>query len=115
LCDAETYFSTHAPSRYMLMNEVVRGEWRDKLSSITHHDNTCRLQVLQAREDNVHLWDLLTELKTLGAIPVILNTSYNISRKPLVNSTAEALSVLANSEMYGTVVGDCFFQKAVSA
>ena len=113
-CDAETYFSVNSGSRYMLMNEVVRAEWRDKLSSITHHDNTCRLQILRVREDNAHLWDLLTQLKISGAISVLLNTSYNLSKKPLVNTTKDALSLLVDSQMYGAVVGNYFFEKAAA-
>lgn len=101
--DANTYFETPAPSRYMLMNDVVREEWRDKLSSITHEDHTCRLQVLGKRQDNTKLWDLLTAIEKEGGIPVLLNTSFNRSKKPLVNSANEALQLLSETDMDAVV------------
>jgi predicted NodU family carbamoyl transferase len=115
LCDAERYFVIHEPSRYMLFNNVVRDEWRDKLASITHQDGTARLQVLCSREDNPNLWDLLTQIANEGAIPVLLNTSFNLSRKPLVNSTIESLSLLINSQMAAAIIGDWFFDKSDAA
>jgi carbamoyltransferase len=101
--DANIYFETAAPSRYMLMNDVVREEWRERLSSITHEDHTCRLQVLSKRQDHVKLWDLLTAIEKEGAIPVFLNTSFNRSKKPLVNSANEALQLLTETEMDAVV------------
>lgn len=112
LCDAERYFVIHEPSRYMLFNNVVRDEWRDKLASITHQDGTARLQVLCGREDNPNLWDLLTQIANEGAIPVLLNTSFNLSRKPLVNSTIDALNLVTNSQMDAAIIGDWFFDKS---
>jgi carbamoyltransferase len=114
-CDAERYFVIQEPSRYMLFNNVVRDAWRDKLASITHQDGTARLQVLCNREDNPNLWDLLTQIANEGSIPVLLNTSFNLSRKPLVNSTAEALNLLLISQMDAAIIGDWFFAKSDAA
>jgi carbamoyltransferase len=111
LVDAPVYFESQSPSRYMLMNDVVVEEWRGELAAITHADGTARVQVLENRDDNVLLWDLLTEIAALGAIPVLLNTSFNLGGKPLANTTAEAIELLANSRMDAVIVEKFIFEK----
>jgi len=111
LIDAPTYFKMHAPSRYMLMNDVVVEQWRGDLAAITHADGTARVQVLESRDDNALLWDLLTEIAAQGAIPVLLNTSFNLGGKPLANTTAEAIELLAASRMDAVIVEQFVFEK----
>jgi carbamoyltransferase len=111
LADAHTYFDMRAPSRYMLLNDVVREEWRDKLAAITHVDGTARVQVIEERENNPLLWDLLGAVGAEGALPILLNTSFNLSGKPLVNTTADVLQLLAGSDMDAAVVSDVLFEK----
>ena len=111
MIDAPRYFETVLPSRYMLMNGIVLERWQRELASITHIDGTARVQVLETREDNELLWDLLTEISEQGAIPVLLNTSFNLSGKPLVNTTSEALELLDNSGMHAFVVEELIFEK----
>ncbi|MEY2518421.1 MAG: carbamoyltransferase [Verrucomicrobiota bacterium] len=109
--DATKYFQMRSPSRYMLMNDVVLEQWRAKLEAVTHIDGTARVQVLENREDNIFLWDLLSAISAQGAVPLLLNTSFNLNRKPLVNSSAEAVKLLSNSEMDAAVVGEFIFEK----
>lgn len=115
LSDAPTYFELQAPSRYMLMNDVVRPEWRETLAGITHVDGTARVQVLEDREDNPFLWDLLTAIEACGSVPVLLNTSFNVSGKPLTNTTSEALQVLASTRLDAVIVEDYVFDKGKAA
>jgi carbamoyltransferase len=111
LADACTYFEMVAPSRYMLMNDVVREEWRDQLAAVTHIDGTTRVQVLEGRDDNPPLWDLLAEIEAQGAAPVLLNTSFNLSGRPLVNRALEVLQLLTGSDMNAAIVAGFIFDK----
>ena len=111
LRDARRYFDPVVANRYMLMNSVVRAGYWDALSSITHVDHSCRLQTLSDRDDHPRLWDLLTHLERQGAVPVLINTSFNLSRKPIANSTAEALELLTGSQMDAVIVEDHLFTK----
>ena len=113
LCDADRYFNSVFPSRYMLMNAWVREDWRQPLSSITHQDNTCRLQTLADRSENPPLWDLLASLEAAGAVPVLINTSFNLSRKPIANTTAEAIELLTDSQMDAVIVEGYLFAKTL--
>jgi len=98
----------------MLMNSVVRDGYREALSSITHVDHSCRLQKLAERDDHPRLWDLLAHLEQQGAVPVVINTSFNLSRKPIANSTAEALELMTSSQMDAVIVEDHLFTKTAA-
>lgn len=114
LYDAGRYFDPVVPNRYMLMTSAVRDGWRDVLSSITHVDHSCRLQTLSERDDHPRLWDLLEHLDRQGAVPVLINTSFNLSRKPIVNTTADAIALLTGSQMDAVIVEDHLFTKTAA-
>ena len=63
--------------------------------SVTHIDNTCRVQTVTEG----HLYDLLVELKKLTGYGIILNTSLNLAGEPLVETPQQALDVLAKSDL----------------
>ena len=65
------------------------------IPSVTHIDNTCRVQTVNSG----HLYQLLLELRNLTGHGIILNTSLNLSGEPLVETPQEALNILANSEL----------------
>ena len=99
--DASQYFEVgeHNIYKHMNMAVMVKEEWREKLSSITHVDNTARLQAVE--EQDGFMFDLLT--KHGG---VLLNTSLNLSGKPICNSLYEALHILERSDIDKLVVSD---------
>ena len=68
-----------------------------KIPGITHVDNTCRIQTVD--ESIPHLYQLLKEFLKLKNIPVLLNTSFNISGKPLVESVEDAVNTFNNSKI----------------
>lgn len=69
----------------------TREEWRDTLTAINHVDDTARVQAL-SRHDSPWIYDLLKLQKP----NVLLNTSFNISGKPILNTLEDALWVLDN-------------------
>jgi carbamoyltransferase len=64
---------------------------------ITHVDNTCRIQTLK-KEQNFHYYNLINEFYKITNVPILLNTSFNLGGKPLVNSTYDAISTLTNCD-----------------
>ena len=94
--DANKYFEFDGESRFMSYYAKVRPEYKDQLVSITHVDGTARLQTV-TRDQNAFIYDLLTEFKKQSGIGVLLNTSFNVNGKPLINTYKDAIYMLDNS------------------
>jgi len=81
----------------------VKKEYRDSLASITHEDGTARIQTV-TREQNELMYDLLTEAKNQGQIPVLLNTSFNVAGKPILNTYKDAFKIMDKEDMNGLII-----------
>jgi len=92
---ADRYFELPAGgarlARFMSGVFRVRPEWRAALGAITHVDGTTRLQALD-RHMAPRLHALLEEYGRCTGIPVLLNTSFNLSGEPIVNRAVEGYS-----------------------
>lgn len=108
--DVNKYFNFDKESRWMSFCPTVRDMYKEVLGAITHIDGTARVQTV-TREQNQFLYDLLTEVDKLTGIGVVLNTSFNVAGKPILNTYAEALTVLDTKEMDAVVFEDYFIQK----
>jgi len=94
---------------HMSFATKVKCEFRYNLRSITHVDQTARIQTV-TKEDNPFYYALFHELKKTGT-PVILNTSFNSKGKPILNTIEEALNVLDNTELDYVLVEGYLFEK----
>lgn len=88
--DASKYFYSPNFDNMECMQFVadVLPEYQTKLFSITHYDNTARLQVV-TEESNAAIYDILTAFDG-----VLINTSFNVQGMPILNSFNEAFKVL---------------------
>ena len=94
--DAPTYFEFGEHSRWMLHNAKVKDGFEEELGAIIHVDGTARLQTI-TKEQNEYLYKVLTGLKEKGLPPVLLNTSFNIQGKPILNTYKDALWMRDNT------------------
>jgi carbamoyltransferase len=69
----------------------------NKIPGITHVDNTCRIQTVD--KTIPHFYELLKEFLKLKNLPILLNTSFNISGKPLVETVEDAVNTFNNSKI----------------
>ena len=94
--DADTYFSS-IPSN--LKNMTHNAECSDKdLASIIHEDGTSRLQIV-SEDSEPFVYSILTAMKEKGLKPVILNTSFNVMGKPIINRYSDARVMLERKEL----------------
>jgi carbamoyltransferase len=103
--DVNKYFYWNEPARHMTYSPMVRDEWRHWLESVVHVDGTARVQTV-TREENEFLYDLLTEVHNKTGIGVIINTSFNLAGKPILNSYRDAVWMLTNTQMDSLVLED---------
>lgn len=81
------------PSPYMLFTGKVRDP--AALPAITHVDGTARVQTVSAETGGYHA--LLTAFNEMTSCPVVMNTSLNGPREPIVETPDEALRFLLTS------------------
>lgn len=104
------YFDLKCSSEYMLFASLVKEEYRSKLVAITHIDNTARVQaVTKEKEPFVH--SLLQEVKKLTGFPIILNTSFNVARQPIVESPLDAVNTFLTTDIDVLVIGNFIINK----
>jgi len=108
--DVNKYFEWDKASPFMSFSPKVKKEWRQKLKSITHFDNTARIQTV-TKEQNRFLYDLLTELDKVTGIGVILNTSFNVAGKPILNTLKDAFTIFEETKMDSLLVEDVYMKK----
>jgi len=108
--DINKYFNWDKESRWMSFCPEVKEEYKSILKAITHVDGTARVQTV-TREQNQFLYDLLTEMHNQKGIGVILNTSFNIAGKPILNTYEDALWVLDNKQMDALLLEDYYIKK----
>ena len=97
-------------SRHMLYCPTVKKEWKEKLSSITHIDGTARVQTV-TREQNEFLYDLITAFEDAAGHGVLLNTSFNVAGKPILNTISDAMKVLESTQMDYLIIEDFYYGK----
>lgn len=103
--DQFEYFELAAPSDYMLLAPIVKKQYREKLPSVTHVDNTARIQAV-SKETDPFIHALLLEMKQRIGVSVVLNTSFNVAGEPIVESPIDALNTFLKTNIDVLVIGN---------
>ncbi len=85
------WFDLSMPSRFMLRVVPVLTAKRKQIAAVTHVDGTARVQTI-AKADNPRLYHLIEEFDNLTGVPVLLNTSFNVAGKPIVETPGDAIA-----------------------
>jgi carbamoyltransferase len=103
------WFELDRPSPYMLLVAPVRGG-RTPLPSITHVDNSARIQTISREQDALY-HDLVAEFGRRTGVPVLINTSMNVRGEPMVCSPEDAYLCFMRTEMDALVAGPFVMRK----
>ena len=69
----------------------------EKIPSIVHVDNTCRIQTV-TKEQNLNYYNLINEFYKKTNVPILLNTSFNLAGYPIVETLEQAIWTCSGSE-----------------
>lgn len=95
----EEFFSGPPCSPYMNYVHLVRPEHRDRLPALAHADGSTRAQSL-LEDDDPELFAILRSFGQLTGFPILVNTSLNGPREPIVETADQAVSFyLANGDV----------------
>ena len=94
----EEYFVTAGieESPWMSYAIPVKDEKVQEISSIVHHDFTCRVQTV-TEEQNKNYYNLIKAWHEESGCPVIFNTSFNLGGEAMVESLAHAVDTCERS------------------
>ncbi len=94
--DAHMFFDIKEPVPYM--NQVVEVKKSHRLPSITHVDNTARVQTV-SKSFNPRYYNLLLALKRISGYPICLNTSFNFKDQTITITPKQAIERFLDSKM----------------
>ena len=83
-------------SPFMMYAVDVRPEKADKIPAILHVDNTCRIQTL-SMDQNPNYYRLIDAFCQITGVPILFNTSFNLSGEPLVETPEDAIKTFEGS------------------
>jgi carbamoyltransferase len=106
--DYKKYFMSEEDVPYM--NQVVQVRREVNIPSVTHVDNSARIQTLK-RKSNPLYYDLLKEFEKLTGTPILLNTSFNLKDHTMTNDPEKAIWTLKNCDMDYLVMGNYIISK----
>jgi len=101
---AKEYFDLDFENPYMLYVGVTQ---KENLESITHVDGTCRVQTVKTG----HFRKLLEYFYELTGCPVLMNTSLNVSGKPISGHISDAMHEFNSKNIDVLVVGNEIYRK----
>jgi len=105
------YFSNKKPkSPFMLLSSTVKNEQKEKIPAVVHVDGTARQQTVSKKSNQLY-WDLLNEFEKINGVPVLINTSLNLPREPIVNSIQDGLKTFFSSEIDYLCIGNYLITK----
>lgn len=98
------------PLKYMLYVVPVKKSMRKKLGAVTHVDGTTRPQIVEKKINPLY-YKLISHFGRKTGMPIILNTSFNLKGKPIVNTCKEAFSTFMRSGLDTLVIGNKIIEK----
>lgn len=111
----EDYLVDGEPAPYMIKTFDVVPEKKDEIAAVLHPaDDTTRPQTVR-EEQNSRYYTLLREFEDITGVPVVLNTSFNDSGEPIVNTPVEAIRDFFSMGLDALVIEDVLLEKPADA
>jgi len=82
---------------------------RCSIPSVIHVDYSARLQTIRP-ENHPDMHQLLLDFHELTGVPILINTSFNVSGQPIVRTAEEAWECFINTDIDLVVINDEIFR-----
>lgn len=103
-------FESDVYSPYMLITTTVKEEWRDKIPAVVHIDNSSRHQSV-TEKSNQKFYSLIKKFYEKTNVPVLLNTSFNGPKEPIVETPKEAINTFLENNLDYLVINNFIIYK----
>ena len=88
------------------MNQVVEVISQTPIPSVTHVDNSARIQTV-TKEQNPLYHSLLKAFEEITGTPILLNTSFNLKDRTMANNPEHAIWTFQNCDLDYLVLDKC--------
>lgn len=103
--------SPYNMSEFMLKTCKISEKWINRIPAVVHVDKTSRPQYLK-KKVNSKLYSVLECFREITGIPLLINTSFNIKKQPIINSPREAIIAFeSNDKLDGIVIGNWYIYR----
>jgi carbamoyltransferase len=83
---------------------------RSIIPAVTHVDYSARIQTVH-KETNYKYYKLIKRFKDKTDYPILINTSFNVRGKPIVNTVYDAFNCFMGTNLDKLVIGNCYLDK----
>ncbi len=109
--DVDKFFEGIRESPFMLFAVKAKDIAKKKIPAVIHIDGTSRVQTVN-KEANPRYYSLLKAFEKVKGVPVLLNTSFNADKEPIVNSPADAIRCFYSMGVDYLVAGNYLISKS---
>lgn len=106
----DEYFERPYKSPYMLEVFPIKEDKQRIIPAVVHADGTGRIQTVGP--ENKKFYKLVTAFYKLTGVPVILNTSFNINKTPIVETPKDAIDCFLRTKIDILVIGNYICSKS---
>jgi len=103
-------FESDVYSPYMMVTTSVKEEWRNKIPAVTHIDYSARHQSVTESSNN-EFYNLINSFYNKTGVPVLLNTSFNGPKEPIVESPYDAIRTFLETGLDHVVINNFMISK----
>lgn len=94
--ELEKYYRSRIQFPYMTFTVDVPSELAVQIPEAVHFDGTARVQSV-TEADSKSFYNLLNEVKKISGVGAVINTSFNLSGEPIVDSPYDAIRTFYSS------------------
>jgi len=103
-------FESEVYSPYMMVTTSVKENWRNRIPAVTHIDYSARHQSVTESSNN-KFYNLINSFYNKTGVPVLLNTSFNGPKEPIVESPYDAIRTFLETGLDHVVINNFMISK----
>ena len=104
-------FESDVYSPYMLVTTTVKEDWRNKIPAVVHIDNSARHQSV-TEKSNEKFYHLIKKFHERTNVPVLLNTSFNGPKEPIVETPKQAINTFLENNLNYLVINNFLISRS---
>jgi hypothetical protein len=104
------FFKTADHHEYMIQSFDVIEKQQAAIPAVVHVDGTARIQTVTQKR-NATYWNLLNEFDKMTAVPILLNTSFNVKGEPVVCTPEDAIRDFLRTDLDVLAIEGCLIER----